>query len=316
MTPTFAKATVGKRRIRRLVATAAGFALLLAPVAAQQPTFRATTAVVSVSVSVKRGNNVVANLKAADFTLTDNGVAQTVEAVSIESVPIDVTLFLDTSGSTSGKLDEMQHDVQTVLQLLRPGDRFRLLTIGDAVSLAVPWVPAGTKVPVAIQAVGGISLINDALMFGLVHRPEPGRRHLVVGMTDRRDCGSVVPALLLLDVAGRSDAVMHLVDYSGSGGDSRYRVRGCSPQAWARGEEILTQAAERTGGQQHGQSRFFRASSIARAFKSIFDDFRQSYVLRYSPSGVKGAGWHAIAVAVPSAKNATIRARQGYYGGS
>ena len=316
MTPTFAKATVGKRRIRRLVATAAGLALLSAPVATQQPTFRATTAVVSVSVSVKRGNNVVANLKAADFTLTDNGVAQTVEAVSIESVPIDVTLFLDTSGSTSGKLDEMQHDVQTVLQLLRPGDRFRLLTIGDAVSLAVPWVPAGTKVPVAIQAVGGISLINDALMFGLVHRPEPGRRHLVVGMTDRRDCGSVVPALLLLDVAGRSDAVMHLVDYSGSGGDSRYRVRGCSPQAWARGEEILTQAAERTGGQQHGQSRFFRASSIARAFKSIFDDFRQSYVLRYSPSGVKGAGWHAIAVAVPAAKNATIRARQGYYGGS
>ena len=50
MTPTFAKATVGKRRIRRLVATAAGLALLSAPVAAQQPTFRATTAVVSVSV--------------------------------------------------------------------------------------------------------------------------------------------------------------------------------------------------------------------------------------------------------------------------
>ena len=86
------------------------------------------------SVSVKRGNNVVANLKAADFVLTDNGVPQTVEAVSIESVPIDVTLFLDTSGSTAGKLDEMQHDVQTVLQLLRSGDRFRLLTIGDTVN--------------------------------------------------------------------------------------------------------------------------------------------------------------------------------------
>ena len=65
-----------------------------------------------------------------------------------------------------------------------------------------------------------------------------------------------------------------------------------------------------------GWARFFRASSIARAFKSIFDDFRQSYVLRYSQSGVKGAGWHAIAVVVPAAKDATIRARQGYYGGT
>jgi hypothetical protein len=304
-------------RFSRLVAAAAiGLTLVASPLSARQVTFRLTTAVVSVSVSVKRGSTVVANLKAEDFTLTDNGVRQTVEAVSIESVPIDVTLFLDTSGSTSGKLDEMQHDVQTILQLLRPGDRFRLLTIGDTVNTAVPWVPAGTKVPVSIQAVGGISLVHDALMFGLLHRPDPGRRHLVVGMTDRRDCGSVVPASLLLDVAGRTDAVMHLVDYSGSGGDSHYRVRGCSPQASPDGEPMITRAAERTGGQLHEQSRFFRASSIARAFKSIFDDFRQSYVLRYSPSGVKAAGWHAIVVVVPAARDATIRARQGYYGGT
>ena len=301
---------------RRLAGAAAiGVALVAAP-SARQTTFRLTTAVVSVSVSVKRGNTVVANLKAENFTLTDNDVRQTVEAVSIESVPIDVTLFLDTSGSTSGKLDEMQHDVQTILQLLRSGDRFRLLTIGDTVNTAVPWVAAGTKVNLSIQAVGGISLIRDALMFGLLHHPEPGRRHLVVGMTDRQDCGSVVPASLLLDVAGRSDAVMHLVDYSGGGGDSHYRVRGCSPQAPPEGEPMITRAAERTGGQLHEQSRFFRASSIARAFKSIFDDFRQSYVLRYSPSGVKTAGWHAIAVVVPAAKDATIRARQGYYGGA
>ena len=301
---------------RVMAAAATGLALMVSTVSARQTTFRSTTTMVSVSVSVKRGNSVVANLGAADFALTDNGVPQTVTAVSIESVPIDVTLFLDTSGSTAGKLDEMRHDVQSILELLRPGDRFRLLTIGDAVSPAVPWVPAGMKVPVSIEAVGGISLIHDALMFGLLHRPDAGRRHLIVGMTDRRDCGSVVPAALLLDVAGRSDAVMHLVDYAGGGGDARYRVRGCSPEATDRGEEIITQAAERTGGQLHEQSRFFRASSIARAFRSIFNEFRQSYVLQYSPSGVKPSGWHTIAVQVPGARNVTIRARQGYYGAS
>jgi VWFA-related protein len=258
----------------------------------------------------------VANLKAADFALTDSGVPQTVEAVSIESVPIDTTLFLDTSGSTAGKLDEMQRDVQTIMQLLRPGDRFRLLTIGDAVNLAVPWAAAGTRAAVPVEAVGGISLIHDALMLALLHRPEPGRRHLVVGMTDRRDCGSVVSSALLLDLAARSDAVMHLVDYSGGGGDSHYRVRTCSPQARPDGDQIITQAAERTGGELHTQSRFFRGSSIARAFKTIFDDFRQSYVLRYSPRGVSAAGWHPIVVSVPAAKNATIRARQGYYADS
>jgi len=285
-------------------------------IAATQPTFRTTTAVVTVSVSVKRGNNVVANLSAADFMLTDRGVPQSIEAVSIESVPIDVTLFLDTSGSTSGKLDEMQQDVQSILQLLRSGDRFRLLTIGDTVEMPVPWVPAGTRAPVSFVPVGGISLIRDALMLALVHRPAPGRRHLVVGMTDRRDCGSVVSSSQLIDVAGRSDAVMHLVDYSGSGGAAHYRVRACSPQAPQEDEERIARAAERTGGEVHGQSRFFRASSIARAFRAIFSDFRQSYVLRYSPRGVDAPGWHPVAVVVPSVKDATIRARQGYYGGA
>lgn len=283
-------------------------------IAAQQPTFRATTAVVTVSVSVKRGNNVVANLSAGDFTLTDRGVPQSIEAVSIESVPIDVTLFLDTSGSTSGKLDEMRQDVQSILQLLRSGDRFRLLTIGDTVEMPIAWVPAGTRVPVSITPVGGISLIRDALMLALVHRPEPGRRHLIVGMTDRRDCGSVVSSALLLDVAGRSDAVMHLVDYSGSGGGAHYRVRVCSPLSPPGDVALIGRTAERTGGEVHGQSRFFRASSIARAFRAIFSDFRQSYVLRYSPNGVAAPGWHPIAVLVPSVKDAAIRARQGYYG--
>lgn len=106
---------------------------------------------------------------------------------------------------------------------------------------------------------------------------------------------------------------MHLVDYSGSGGDAHYRVRGCSPEGEIEGEEALARTAERTGGEVHGQSRFFRASSIARAFKTIFSDFRQSYVLRYSPNGVPATGWHPIVVRVPSAPNATVRARQGYY---
>ena len=76
---------------------------------------------------------------------------------------------------------------------------------------------------------------------------------------------------------------------------------------------MLARAAERTGGELHGQSRFFRASSIERAFRTIFNDFRQSYVLRYSPEGVPARGWHPIVVRVPAAGNATIRARQGYY---
>jgi hypothetical protein len=150
---------------------------------------------------------------------------------------------------------------------LRAGDRFRLLTIGDSVYPSVPWVEAGTKVNSSFAAVGGISLIHDALMFGFLHRPEPGRRHLVVGMTDRQDCGSVIPATMLLELAGRSDAVLHLVDYSGGGGEANYRVRSCTPRARGDGVRLIERAAERTGGELHTQSRWFR-HQLQRATRS------------------------------------------------
>jgi VWFA-related protein len=289
--------------------------LVAAPQTGQGRVFRATTVSVAVNASVKRGNRVVANLMAADFRLTDNGVAQTIDSVSRESVPVDVTLFLDTSASTAGKLDDMKRDVQGIVSLLRPGDRLRLLTIGDSVYETVPWVAAGTKLDLSFGAVGGISLIQDALVMALFHRPDPDRRHLVVGLTDRRDCGSVVSSAFLRDLASRSEAVLHLVDHEGSGGEDNYRVRSCSPRGRPDGDRILVDAAERTGGAFHTQSFFFRSASLLRTFRAIFEEFRQSYVLRYSPTGVDSKGWHAIAVTVPSVKDATIRARHGYYGG-
>ena len=301
--------------MRTLIATTvAALSIVAATTSAreQQPVFKTGALTVSVNASVKRVNRVVAKLTAKDFRLTDNQVEQTIEAVSIESVPVDVSLFLDTSGSTAGKLDDMKRDVQGIIRLLRPGDRFRLLTIADSVEQPVNWVPAGTAVNLSFQAVGGISLVHDALVEALLHRPEADRRHLVVGMTDRRDCGSVVSSAQLRELASRSEAVLHLVEQSGSGDELSSRVRTCSPRGRTDGPEIIAEAASRTGGLLHEPSYFF-GSSVLRAFRTIFDEFRQSYVLRYSPTGVARGGWHAVVVRVPSVPDATIRARQGYF---
>jgi hypothetical protein len=52
-----------------------------------------------------------------------------------------------------------------------------------------------------------------------------------------------------------------------------------------------------------------------KTFKRVLDDFRQSYVLRYSPAGVVSRGWHRVRVEVPAQPSYTIRARSGYFGG-
>lgn len=285
---------------------------MLIPLAlsAEQAVFRARTDIVAISASVKRGNAPVANLGAADFRLTDNGVVQSIDAVTIESVPLDVTLFMDTSGSTAGALDRMKKNVIAIAAMLRPDDRFRLLTIGLSVEVAVPWQRAGTPIALDMKAVPGISLIYDALFVALTHTPEAGRRHLIVALTDGEDCGSLLDGARVFDASARTEAVLHWI-YVSSEGDFDPSAVGawCTPGD-ARDVDFIGQSAMRTGGDLH-RSRF--GDPAVRTFARLLDEFRQSYVLRYSPQGVQAGGWHAVTVRVPAQPGLTIKARSGYF---
>ncbi len=276
-----------------------------------QAVFRARTESVAISASVKRANAPVTNLNAADFRLTDNGVAQAIEAVTIESVPLDVTLFMDTSGSTAGALDRMKSNVIAIAGMLRPDDRFRLLTVGLSVNTSVPWQQAGPAVALEMKAVPGISLIYDALFVALTHAPAPGRRHLIVAMTDGEDCGSLTDGARILDAGGRSEAVLHWIYVSSQGDHDPYATTAwCSPGD-AREVDFVEQTAIRTGGDKH-RSRF--GDPAVRTFTQILAEFRQSYVLRYSPQRVRSGGWHAVVVQVPAQPGLSIKSRSGYFG--
>jgi hypothetical protein len=226
-------------------------------------------------------------------------------------VPLDVTLFMDTSGSTAGALDRMKKNVVSIAGMLRPDDQFRLLTIGLAVETPVPWQRAGSTMALDMKAVPGISLVYDALFVALTHTPAAGRRHLIVAMTDGQDCGSLLDGARVLDASARSEAVLHWI-YVSSGGDFDPN----SVSAWCTptdaGEvDYVGQSAARTGGDLH-RSRF--GDPAVRTFAQILDEFRQSYVLRYTPQGVPASGWHAVTVHVPAQPALTIKARSGYFG--
>jgi len=254
----------------------------------------------------------VATLTAADFKLFDNDVAQTIEALSIESIPLDVTLMMDTSGSTAGSLDRMKRDVSTIAGMLRPQDRVRLLTIGLTVETPLPWQPARKDIALTMEAVPGISLVYDALAVALAYEPEQGRRHLVVAMTDGQDCGSVVDGPRLVEMSGRSEAVLHWVWVSNSADSPDFSIPAwCTPRDGGI-VEYVGKAAEQTGGAKH-RARF--GDPAVKAFAQILEEFRRSYVLHYAPRGVAGGGWHRVRVEVRGQSDYTIRARPGYFGG-
>jgi VWFA-related protein len=279
--------------------------------AQEQAVFRARTESVAISATVKRNNAAVGNLKAADFLVTDNGVPQSIEAVTIESVPLDVTLFMDTSGSTAGALDRMKANVISIAKMLRSDDQFRLLTIGLSVEMAVPWQRAGNPISLDMKAVPGISLVYDALFVALTHTPAAGRRHLIVAMTDGEDCGSLLDGARVLDASGRSEAVLHWIYVSNQGDFDPNAISAWCTPGDAREVDFIEQSAARTGGEKH-RSRF--GDPAVRTFAQILDEFRQSYLLRYSANGATGPGWHTVVVQVPAQPAFTIKSRSGYFG--
>jgi len=271
---------------------------------AQQSVFRSSVDLVSVDVAVRDGSTPVAGLASGDFELSDNGVKQTIDAVNIEAVPIDVMLLVDTSNSAAKALNQLKSDVQAIANVLRPIDRVELVTFDRTVREVLPVQPPTHHLPLeSMRAVGGTSL-NDAVFYALTWPADVGRRHLIVALTDGEDTTSATADAEVPLAARRSEAVLEVVLFAPAVPD------GMDPHPPYGSRAMLVDAAATTGGEVH------QLDDAVKAFRIIFDDFRRSYVLRYALRGVSREGWHTISVRVTRAggEHYTIRARTAYLG--
>ena len=199
-----------------------------------------------VNVSVRAGNVPVTGLTAADFVVTDSGVRQTIENVSVEAVPIDVTLILDTSGSTARAIGRLIADARTIAGLLRPIDRFRLLSIDTYVNQLLPLQPAANITwPAQIPTSTAQARCTTRSSPGIIAPVDIDRRHLIVALTDGVDTTSVLDAgMRPSDVASRSEAVLHMVHFALEAAAPPV------PRNWLahRDSDLDLTTAERTGG--------------------------------------------------------------------
>jgi len=268
---------------------------------AQRPVFRAEAAGISITVSVRSGGKAVAGLTAKDFTITDNGAPQKVSSVSVESLPIDLTLLLDLSGSVNGlRLERLKYSVVETAKLLRPVDRVRLIGMQHELRQVFGYQAGGTRPPVEqLTAFGGTSLY-DGLAAAMMRAGEPERRQLIVAATDGDDTLSILPETSVKEIAGYADAVVHVI-IPVLGGRSPKTIS--TPAA-----TTLNDVTQRTGGQLFWID---PGAPVSDAFAQALEEFRTSYVLRYMPDGALTPGWHEVNVAVPSGQY-DVRARKGY----
>jgi hypothetical protein len=318
-----------------LLALAGGVALgLRAQTPTPQPVFRGGTDLVTIDVSVRSSGQPVGALAAKDFVLLDNGVRQTVDIVELEAIPVDITVLIDATEDDSGYVNDLVAQARKIVALARPADRVRVMRAGSTVVDLSPRQPAegAPRVPDLVGT--GLPSAQDGLAAALMRQIEPDRRHLIIALTDGIDAMSTLDAAAVRDIARRSTATLYIAqvtialdDIDGRPGYIGHREREardrcivaylCSPTRpfWRPYDDeqfdTLKEAAEITGGELYLPGIFTNRTASA-IFEKAFADYRKSYLLRFTPQGVKHEGWHDVGVTIPSLPGVEIKARRGY----
>jgi VWFA-related protein len=256
--------------------------------------FSARVDTVRVDVEVRRDDRPVPGLGAGDFEVLDNGVPQKVDLIASAAAPIDVVIVLDTSDSLDAtERTHLTAAGATVIDALQAGERAALVTFADRIAIRSLFssAPRVLKALVAEPMPAGDTALNDAAHAAMLVGTAATGRPIVILFSDGADTASFLDDRAVLETARRTGSVVCAVTLGEKGG-------------------VLPDLADITGGV------FVKETSLARVakrFGEILESFRHRYLVSFTPTGVTGEGWHALAVKVKG--GGRVRARSGYWSG-
>jgi VWFA-related protein len=289
----------GAQSVAACLLMSAALAQVARPATRQIPTYSTRIEAVRVDVLVTKDGQPVKGLQTTDFEVRDNGVVQKVDLVTFQKNPVDVVLVLDMSASVAGqKLAHLRDAGRALLTGLQRNDRASLVTFNHVVALRCGLTADLGSVETALRSArgeGDTSLV-DATFAGMMltqsAQDRPGfSRGVTIVFSDGRDTSSWLTPKEVLDTAAGMDVVVY----------------GVSMGRLARGS-LLRELTSATGG---GLFEVASTSDLRPAFVRALDEFRNRYLLSYSPSGVAKGGWHRLDVRVKG-RGLEVRARPGY----
>ena len=308
----------------RSLMIAAGLAALVAlgagrPLSAQAPqrkpsdsVFRAGVEMVSLNVTVlDQQQHYLTDLESRDFTILEDGARQDITYFNRMSLPIALSLLIDTSASMEQRLTIAQDAAIGFAKKLRPQDLAQVVDFDTRVEVLQGFTADTTALETAIRntQAGGSTAMFNALYISLKElakikpRTEDDvHRRAVVVLSDGEDTSSLVTYDEVLDLAKRSATTIYAIGLQS-------RDNGLS-KGFKEAEYVLRQLATDTGGRV-----FFpqRPEDLAGIYGVIADELASQYVIGYASSNQKRDGsWRRLTVQV-NRTGTTARTKRGYF---
>lgn len=299
-----------RRRWLRFWLLACGVGLGRNLLQAQQPTaseddvLRLTTELVLVNVTVLDDQGrYVRGLRAEDFSLLQDGVAQRIEHFSAEQAPFCAAVMIDASDSMRTKLRSACAAAAHFQSLARADDAVAIYAFGSDIERLQDFSSSRTVTPRLWRLrARGKTRLYDGLRAGieaLDARAEQRRAILLI--SDGADTASETRAPTILRQAAQADVLVYAVDLQDANFPGRHPEQ-------ARHAEWLTELAAATGG------RYIKSpggAHLEMRFQEVVEELRAQYTLGfYPPQGYDGQA-HTIRVIVRRPR-VTWRARKSY----
>ena len=284
-------------------------ALLL--VSQEPPIFRADVKLVRLLVTVKdKAGQLIGSLGKSDFTVFDNGMKQEVAVFERQTaLPLNVTLCIDTSGSTA---KELKYELESATKFLRgffaegnQEDMVSLFSFNWEVVERIRFSRRIQRFEDALKRLKGEAgtSLYDAIFFASRALENRDGRRVIVVVTDGGDTTSGKKYHDALEAAQRADAVIYSILVMPITSDAGRNIGG---------ENALTTLGQSTGGKVFLPS---IGAELDRAFADILRDLRTQYLVGYYPKNVPLTKnrFHSLKIELPN-PDLQARYRNGYYG--
>src|SRR5215813_4076219 len=274
-----------------------------AAVAAQQPTFRSGTQVVSLFTTVfDAENRLVPDLGQEDFEVFDNDKAQPLVVFRSENLPITCVVMLDTSGSMTGTISLLKAAAEQFLIRLLPDDKASVGAFNDKIELNAGFTNNRDKL---ISQVKDLDYGNGTRLFDAIGesldalKGVEGRRVILV-FTDGDDTSSRIGRGTVMDRARADEVMIYAIGLQSEYFDGARMVR-------SKPDSGLKKLADETGG---GYFELKKTADLGPTFSRVAQELHSQYVLGFEPKQLDGKV-HKLTVKMKQT-GMTARARKSY----
>jgi Ca-activated chloride channel family protein len=288
-----------------LVPMRVGVLFLLLVTAAVPDTFRASSSLVLVNVSVLDAHDrPVTTLAREHFRVLDDGREQDIRFFAHEDAPISLAIILDTSGSMQRHWNHARQMLSDFCRALEPGDELFLVTVGQRARVATGFSHDCAEIQNSLltERPKGLTPLLDAFppAFRQLHQARNPRR-AVLAISDGGENASRTRFAELRSLAREANAQVYSATLERFG------------HAESDGPDFLSDLAELTGGRSFPID---ERRSIEAAATAIAREIHVQYVLGYQPPDARGDGkYHRISIKVErnQGQRLSLFYRRGYH---